>query len=192
VPRLDDFHAKHPTIELRLLATRRLVDFRTEDVDVAVRFGDGNHPGLVADRLMSESLIPVARRDLAAKIKKPADLVKCTLLEDDWHTENRAFPDWTTWLATLGVESREGFHIHYFGEHNLVIQAALTGLGAALTFKSLVDDDLKAGRLVQLLNHSIPSNLAYHLVMPKPHGDYNKVIAFRSWLLEQCGSFATN
>lgn len=184
IPRLDDFHACHPNIELRLLATRRLVNFQLEDVDVALRFGAGNYPDLTVERLMPEAIIPVAAPSLAAGINTPDDLSLCNLLEDEWHIDNGVFPDWATWLATLGVTDAR-LRIRRFGDANLAIQAAVSGLGATLSWYSLVVDDLKAGRLVHLLDQIIPTTLGYYFVAPKNRCTLNKVIAFRGWLLEQ-------
>ncbi len=190
IPRLEEFHARHPDIELRLLATKRLVDFQVEDVDVAIRFGAGNYPGLICERLMQEAIIPVAVPALAASVNAPADLVQCNLLEDEWHTENGVFPGWATWLASLGVGAEHALRVRRFGDANLAIQAAISGLGATLTWHSLIADDLKSGRLVQLLNQAIPSALAYHLVLPDNRAALGKVKAFRAWLLEQAASQA--
>jgi LysR family glycine cleavage system transcriptional activator len=184
VPRLEDFQTQHPGIELRLHATKRPVNFQVEDVDVAIRFGAGNYPGLIAERLMPEAIIPVAAPSLAANIHTPNDLVSCPLLEDDWHIENGVFPDWTTWLATLGV-SETPSRIRHFGDANLVIHAAVSGLGVALCWQSPVSDDLKAGRLVHLLNQTIPSTLGYDLVIPKNRVTLEKVVTFRNWLREK-------
>ena len=184
VPRLEDFQTKHPGIELRLHATKRPVNFQVEDVDVAIRFGAGNYTGLNTERLMQEALIPVAAPALATTINTPDDLALCNLLEDDWHIENGLFPDWTTWLATLGVNATPS-RIRHFGDANLVIQAAVSGLGVALCWHSPVADDLKAGRLVHLLNQSIPSTLGYDLVIPQNKLALEKVVIFRNWLREQ-------
>lgn len=182
IPRLDDFHAIHPDVELRLLATRRLVDFSLEDVDVAIRFGSGTYPGLHAERLTTESIVPVAAPKLAASIKTPADLARFSLLEDEWHTREGMFPEWETWLATLGVVADVPLRIQRFSDANLAIQAAVAGLGVTLTWYSLVADDLKAGRLVRLLDRAIPTTLGYHLVMPENRAILGRVVAFREWL----------
>src|SRR5512142_253946 len=118
IPRLDDFQSRHPEIDLRLDASKRPVNFQVEDVDLAIRFGAGNYPGLLSERLMPETIVPVAAPALAATIRTPEDVARCTLLEDDWHIENGMFPDWTTWLATLGVSSAE-LRIRHFGDANL-------------------------------------------------------------------------
>lgn len=184
IPRMDDFHARHPAVELHLLATRRLVDFSIEDVDVAIRFGAGAHPDLHVERLMPEMIVLVATPSLAESIKTPAELACCNLLEDDWHIKSGAFPDWETWFTTLGVVNNP-LRIRRFSDANLTIQAAVAGLGVALAWYSLVADDLKAGRLVRLLDRAIPTTLGYHLVMPKNRVNLGKVVVFRTWLFDQ-------
>jgi len=185
VSRLDDFEARHPDIELRLHATRRLVDFALEDVDVAVRFGSGPYDGLHADRLMPEAIVPVAAPALAEQVKTPADLVQRTLLYDDAADWDPTFPDWDTWLTSLDVAVPGGLRIRHFGDSNLVIQAASAGLGVALVWHSLVADDIQAGRLVRLFGKSLPTGHGYHLVIPPNRLDVPRIAAFRAWMLEQ-------
>jgi len=185
IPRLEDFQARHPDIELRLHATRRLVNFQLEDVDVAIRFGNGNYPGLTATRLMPEAIVPVAAPALASNIKTAGDLIRYTLLEDEWHTGNGVFPDWATWLATLGVKSSAPLRTRQFGDASLATQAAVSGLGVALSWYSLVVDDLKAGKLVRLLDQVIPTTLGYYLAMPENRAAMHKIGVFQDWLLEQ-------
>ncbi len=187
IPRLDDFHTRHPEVELRLLATRRLVDFAVEDVDLAVRFGSGNFAGLHAEKLMPEVIVPVAAPAVAAGIKAPGDLLSCTLLHDESHAWNPAFPSWEKWLASLGVNAERPLRIRYFEDANLVIQAAAAGLGVALVWHSLVVDELRAGRLACVLNESLATDHGYHLVIPPNRLHHDKVATFRFWILAQAG-----
>jgi LysR family glycine cleavage system transcriptional activator len=184
VPRLDDFQSHHPEIQLRLLATRRLVDFALEDVDCAIRFGAGDYPGLSVERLMPEAIIAVAAPSLAAGIANATDIARRPLLNDEWHADHQVFPDWETWLASQGVTPEAPLRIQHFGESNLTIQAAISSLGVALVWRSLVEADIKAGRLVQLLDQTIATRMAYHLVMPPNRIGTPKVTAFRAWLME--------
>ena len=185
ISRLDDFHECHPAVELHLLATRRLVDFSIEDVDVAIRFGIVDFPDLHVKRLMPEMIVLVAAPSLAKSIKTAADLARSSLLEDDCQIKNGAFPDWETWLSTLGVDNIP-LHIRRFsGDTNLAIQAAVNGLGVALAWHSLVVDDLAAGRLARVLDHSIPTSLGFYLVMPEKRATLDKVVAFQTWLFDQ-------
>jgi LysR family glycine cleavage system transcriptional activator len=184
IPRMDDFYARYPDVEIHLLATRRVVDFSMEEVDVAIRFGSEPHPGLSVESLMPEVIVPVAAPGLAATIKNPNDLTHANLIEDDWHIMRGAFPEWKTLLGTLGVVD-VALNIRRFGDADLAIQAAINGLGITLTWQSLVLNDLKSGRLARVLNHSIPTDLSYQLVMPKNKAVLSKVAAFRAWLFEQ-------
>jgi len=183
IPRLDDFQSRHPEIELRLHASRRLVDFELEDVDVAVRFGSGPFEGLHAERLMPEAVVPVASVAMAAKIQSPVDLLKVTLLDDESHSWDPTFPDWETWLASIGVEGT--LRIRHFSDAGLVSQAAETGLGVALVWYSLVADALRDGRLVRLFGSTLPTNHGYHIVYPQNRAHVAKVIAFSQWMKEK-------
>lgn len=185
IPRLDDFQEKHPEIELRLLATRRLVDFAVEDVDLALRFGRGPFPGLHAEKLMTESLLPVAAPEVAAGIKKPRDLLACTLLNDESQVADETQPDWESWLASIGLRAKQPLRIRHFSDANLVIQAAIARLGVALVWQSLVTDALRAGSLVRVLGKSLATNKAYHLVAPPGRLQLGKVVAFRNWIISQ-------
>ncbi|HQT25204.1 MAG TPA: LysR substrate-binding domain-containing protein, partial [Burkholderiales bacterium] len=187
VPRLEEFQNRHPDIELRLLATRRLVDFTMEDVDAAIRFGSGDYPGLQSERLMKESIIPVAAPAVAEGIENAEDIASRPLLNDEWHTQNRLFPDWETWFASHHVVPESPLRIRRFGESNLTIQAAISGLGIALVWSSLVEDDLRAGRLVHLAGKAMDTPMAYHFVTPAGNTALRKVAAFRKWLLDAAG-----
>lgn len=184
IPRMDDFHARHPDVEVHMLATRRLVDFAAEDVDMSIRFGSGEHPGVTAERLMPEKIVAVAMPALAATICTPADLARANLIEDDSHVTRGIFPDWENLLAANGVGGAP-LRLRRFSDADLAIGAATAGLGVTLAWHSLVAADLKAGRLALVLNHAIPSSLGYHVLIPRNRAMLTKVGAFRAWLLEQ-------
>src|SRR3954453_5417598 len=83
VNRLGRFAAAHPDIDLRVSATMHHVDFAREEVDLAVRHGDGNWPGLHAVRLSAEELFPICSPKLVAGrngMKKPVDVLRFPLL----------------------------------------------------------------------------------------------------------------
>src|SRR5262245_17095922 len=95
VHRLGRFAEAYPDIDLRVSATLHHVDFAREDVDLAVRHGDGHWPGLDVVRLCSEQLFPVCSPKLASgrqRLNRPADLLKFPLL----HLDDRK--DWANWL----------------------------------------------------------------------------------------------
>ena len=189
IPRLERFQTRHPDIELRLLASVRVVNFDTEDVDMAVRYGHGHYPGLHVERLRAENMLVVAHPRFKEQLQAPADLVAAPLLH--YATANDpTFPDWPTWLKSMGVEVKTALRIREFGDINLVIEAAVSGLGAGMVWQSLVEEDIAAGRLVALFSEQPLSN-AYHFVCPQQRLALPGVAAFRDWLLEEISPSAT-
>src|SRR5437879_4719494 len=95
VHRLGRFAESHPEIDLRISATMHHVDFAREEVDIAVRHGDGTWDGLHVQRLCAEQLFPVCSAKLMTgrnRLRKPADLLKVPIL----HLDTRK--DWPRWL----------------------------------------------------------------------------------------------
>ena len=184
IPRMERFSARHPDIELRLLATRRLVDLGAEDVDVAVRYGSGRYSGLHVERLRGETVVAVAHPRVAGKLRRPADLADATLLRNTAMSWDATFPDWPTWLQGLGVSPQKKLRVREFDEANFVIEAALAGLGVALVWKTLVSEDLAAGRLVALFKEQ-PLTSAYHFVCLPARLNEPAIEACRQWLKEE-------
>lgn len=184
VPRLRSFRERHPEIDVRISATEQLVEFSRDDVDIAIRYGRGNWPGLRIEPLLHETLFPVCSPKLltgAPPLREPADLLQHVLLNDsDWRQDW-----WVRWLAAAGIESKIPRRALSFNYSNLMLQAAIDGLGVALTQEALAGDDLAAGRLVRPFALSLSSDYGYYVVAPDETADRPKVAAFRNWLLSE-------
>lgn len=184
IPRLERLQKAHPEIELRLLASLAPVDFATEDVDLAVRYGAGRYPGLHAERLRAESVVAIAQPRLASGLRQPADLLATTLLHNSAMNWDPTFPDWNGWLRNAGIEPAAPLRLREFGDTNLIIEAALAGLGVALTSRMLVSEELASGRLIAVFAEQQLVN-GYHFVCPPEHLERPRVATFRSWLLDE-------
>lgn len=187
IPRLERFQARHPEIELHLSATTRVVDFATEEVDVAVRYGGGRYPGLFVERLTREEVIVVCAPALASGLREPADLAGATLLHDDNATWDPSFPDWTLWLRLAEAGGVDGGRGLRFGDVNLALEAAVAGLGVALVRRTLAARELEGGRLVQPFANSLALGHAHWFVCPPRRLELPRVAAFRAWLRAECG-----
>lgn len=200
VRRLGRFGDNHPDIDVRLQTSDRLVDFRREGVDVAIRFGTGEYPGLEAIRLFEEGIYPVCSPSLLEEgppLRKPSDLARHTLLHVDWQTmdwrspwEYRETLDWEQWLRAAGASEVDADRGPRFSHTSIALQAAIDGQGLALASDSLVRDELAAGRLLRPFEVSLPVAFAYHLVYPRDHRQLPKIAAFREWLLGEIASEA--
>lgn len=177
VPRLADFRAKHPQIDVWLATFERQTGALDADVDIAIRYGREDWPGLTKIKFLSEDLFPVCAPALGLQLKEPADLARTTLLHDELRE------DWAMWLQAAGVAAVDSTRGPGFDDSGLLIQAAIEGLGVALGRSVLVKGDLAAGRLVRPFTTSLPGGSAYHLVYPPDLENAPKIKAFREWLL---------
>jgi LysR family glycine cleavage system transcriptional activator len=177
VPRLADFRAKHPTIDVWIATFEAQSGALAPDVDVAIRYGKGDWLGLTSVRFLTEELFPVCAPKLAEQLKKPADLARMTLLHDEMRE------DWGMWLRAAGVPEVDATRGPGFDDSALLIQAAIEGLGVALGRSALVRGDLQAGRLVKPFTQILPAESAFYLVYLPESENAPKVKAFRDWLI---------
>jgi LysR family glycine cleavage system transcriptional activator len=178
VPRLGGFIAKHPELDLRISASEAVVDFTREPIDVGIRFGPGPYPGLLAEKLLDDYFVVVAAQVLAARLKKPADLLRQTLLFDD-HEDA-----WSRCFAALGLSAPTPTRYHQHTDSSLLVEAAVRGQGVAMARWSLIQDELSAGRLVRVFAHlaPLPVGHAYSLVGLRETFRRPEIAAFRDWL----------
>ena len=182
IPRLSSFHAANAGIEVLLTASLDPVDFRKEDIDGAIRLGDGKWSGATAFRLVSNILTPVCSPALAKKVRKPADLRRQVLL----HSIARP-DDWSYWLTSAGVDhqvdSRGGMT---YQSSAMAYAAATEGQGFAIAQRFLVEGDLKAGKLVAPFRQVVDmGDYTYYLLTPANRKESPSMVTFRNWLLEQ-------
>ncbi len=182
VARLGAFSQAHPDLDLRISASMQHVDFAREDIDLAVRHGDGNWPDLHVTRLCAEELFPVCSPGLlkaGPKIAKVADLTRHVLIHD------RDRSRWREWLAERGLANPAIDRGPVFDQTAHAIDAAVSGQGIALARSALAALDLIAGRLVRPLPDAVPAQFAYWIVCRKAIANTPKIRRFRTWLVEQ-------
>ncbi len=180
IPRLADFNRRHPDIDINVRAGQALADFASEDVDLAVRYGGGQWPGLHAVQLAHEDVFPVCspRFNGGRLPKRLGDLAKARLL----HTPLQPWDEWFQAMGVAAMPSRRGMT---FSETDLLLRAAIDGLGIALSRRMLAQPELDAGRLVRPVRHSVRADRSYFIVYPAAAEPPPRLQIFRDWLLEQ-------
>lgn len=176
IPRLSEFRAEEPDIEVRFTTGGAEVPFG-EDWSCGIKLGTGDWPGLVAEPLFAGDLLPVCIPRLAASLKRPADLKGPTLLRVA-HSPD----DWPSWLKAAGATriSARGPEFQYYGQ---ALQAALDGLGIAMGIRPYIDDDLAAGRLVAPFALSVPKGMRWYLIYRSFQTEQRDFAAFRRWIM---------
>jgi LysR family transcriptional regulator, glycine cleavage system transcriptional activator len=181
VHRLGRFVESHPEIDLRVSATMHHVDFVREDIDIAVRHGDGKWPGLDAVRLCTEQLFPVCSPKFLSgrhRIRTASDLLKFPLLRLEDSTA------WTRWFEAAGI-ANPSVRGPTLNRASMLIDAAADGQGIALARTALAAWDLLNGRLIKPIDISLRMPNTYWIVCPEAASSTPKIVTFRKWLLAE-------
>src|SRR5258708_6121128 len=174
VHRLGRFSETHPGIDLRVSATTHRVDFAREDVDIAVRHGDGHWPGLHVTRLCAEQLFAVCSPALSSDLDQPGDVLKLPLL----HLDDRTA--WSAWLEAARVSGVDAIHGPSLHRASMLIDAAVDGHGIALARTTLAAWDLINKRLVRPFRVVLPLSKSYWIPSPTPTPSLPQLVPFRT------------
>jgi LysR family glycine cleavage system transcriptional activator len=177
MPRLKEFWTRHPEIALSLHPDARVLDLRRDGMDLGIRYGNGNWPGVEARFLTSARMAVAAAPALMAGRKT---LSTAEMQAEDWFL-TRDWPEQENYLRALGLDPGALSRTE-FPDESLSLAAARQGLGSVVESFALLDDDLREGRLV-LLHDSRDSLPAYFLVTP-PGPQRAQVRAFVKWLAQ--------
>lgn len=180
VPRLADFNAQQPDIDVRIKAVDMDEGSLTDDVDVAIYYGRGNWPGVRADKLYQEFLIPLCSTAMLQG-NKPLnsidDLSQHTLLHD---TSRKHWKQFAKQFQLDKVKINQG---PIFSHSTMVLQAAIYGQGVALCNNVLAKPEIDAGRLIAPFDEHLISKNAFYIVCHPNQADMGRVATFRDWML---------
>ncbi|MDC0610430.1 transcriptional regulator GcvA [Vibrio sp.] len=180
VPRLADFNRQQPDIDVRIKAVDKDEGSLVEDVDVAIYYGKGNWPGLRADKLYQEFLIPLCSPQLLEgdkPITSLSDLAKHTLLHDTSRQE------WKQFVKENGIGNVNVNHGPIFSHSTMVLQAAAHGQGIALGNNVLAQPEIASGRLVAPFDKVLMTDNAFYVVCHEKQADLGRVATFRDWMI---------
>ena len=179
-PRLKYFWLQHPEIDLCLYHAHPAVEFDREEIDIAVTYGKGDWPGVVADPILSLDFYPVCTPAFMAN-DRPLSNIDNLRYYSLLHDAN--YECWSDWLRLAkldGINANKGTIID---DTNVLIQAAVDGQGVALGSTTFVQDLLDSGKLVKPFDITLVNEFAYYVVCPEAHLKNSSVLAFKDWLL---------
>ncbi len=164
LPRVSDFSARHPWVELSVVVQQAPGPLNEQGADVAIRMGRGPWSGVHSEPLMDDELYPVVARSVFGAGKKWSmrDLTNATLLHD--RDPNAA---WGVWRSAFGPDTLDVRRGPRFVSSDLVLRAAAQGLGVALARGRLARDEVANGSLA------------------KPFGDRSVAVPNAYWIVTQ-------
>lgn len=192
IPRLAEFRAMHPEIDIRIDANNKILDLKQENVEVAIRYCPADMAPDGAIKLFGEEVMLVCSPKLitrAAPLASPDDLRHHVLLHlESQEGKSPPWLTWTVWLEVMQVANLKPRGSLRFNQYDQVIQAAIDAQGVAMGSTALVRHLLRDGRLIAPLPKSSKSSRAYFAVTSPHHGGRPDVAAFVSWLNQQAKS----
>jgi LysR family transcriptional regulator, glycine cleavage system transcriptional activator len=184
MPRLPRFFDLYPEMEVQVIADPRLLDLRTEGIDLAIRFGHGQYPGYTASLLMRDRVLPVCSPKLldSGAVLSIDTLLTLPLLHDSGAEGDESRSDWRSWLDQLDRKDLTCHAGQRFSNADLAINAAVLGLGVALGRLSLVAEQLQTGVLACPLPLSTPTAYSYYVLSTPEIAVLPKIVRFNHWL----------
>lgn len=179
-PKLGTFQSEQPNIDLVLNHSNEVADFRHSDIDLAITYGTGDWPDVVAEPVLSIDFFPVASLDYLKDewpLSDISNLRHYTLLHD------ANYENWAEWLNLAGLDDIDPRHGPILDDTNVLIQAAVDGQGIALGSTIFVADHLENERLIRPFDLVLENDYAYYVVCPEEHLSRPAVSAFREWVL---------
>ena len=185
-PRLGGFQLLHPEYTVRLDISPHMVDLASEGVDVVIRSGKGNWPGLTSHVLLTQTFTPVCSPHYIAREGRPetpGDMLNRVLIDrnDIW---------WPIWFEAAGLprdasSNRTSIDVN---TQQMAAILAVAGSGIALVSPAFVSEDLKSGRLIQLFDVMANSGSEYFLAYSETRRNTPKIRAFRDWILGEAAT----
>ena len=184
-PRLHRFRSAHSDIELHITADLAVADLAQHTFDVALRFGSGVYSGVQAEHLMDDAIFAVASPRYIAEagpIEKPSDVLGLTRILDVTAEDDDSGTNWRTWFEHDGLPMEGINRGMQFNGAAITLEAAAGGLGVAIARKTLVEDELRSGRLVRVLSGEIPTNWRHYALVLPDMAEWPPLRVFIEWV----------
>ncbi|MEB0048553.1 MULTISPECIES: LysR family transcriptional regulator [unclassified Pseudomonas] len=176
LPRLADFQAKHPFIDLRLSTNNNRVDVAAEGLDYAIRFGAGAWHGIEASKLIYAPLSVLCVPEIARQLRTPADVLQQTLLRS-YRTD-----EWPEWFQAAGLATQAAPPRSIIFDSSLtMMEAALQGAGVALAPPLMFARQLAEEAILQPFAIEITTG-SYWLTRLQSRPETSAMATFKGWL----------
>ncbi|MFC3031948.1 LysR substrate-binding domain-containing protein [Pseudoalteromonas fenneropenaei] len=183
LPRVSQFQAAHPDINIRIDPSDAPAKFDEGQIDLGIRFGLGQYPELHSEKLSADCLLLAYKPgilDPSQPLK--AQLQKQKLIMDICPDAEQA---WRLLFAELNMDEHNLPSNLAIDNAALVVQAALAGQGVAMLRQRLIEPLVALGQLEVLPTFQHQCRYHYYLVGPTNHFNWPKVEIFHRWLVQQ-------
>lgn len=186
IPRLSEFRREHPQIEVHVLTQVKPVDPSQASNDIIIHFGEGNWPGYNATKIIDDRITPICSPEFRERYKLKGDIAELEALPI-LHANYRR-RDWFDWLRSVDHAEFDFHNAMYFRSSGLAYQAAQHGLGVAIGQLELLDEAIRAGRIVTMYDTVLTRPLGYYLLHAENTTLPPAARRFCNWILDVTAS----
>jgi len=185
IPRLSLFQQTFPEIELNIETSAELIDLRYDEVDIALRLGKGDWPGVISEKIFDLQVSPMCSPAFAQKHKLTSisQITRVPLIK--WSNIGDA---WSTWAKDVGLTELTLHSSLSLGSYDAGIQAAQQGLGLALGALPLENSALKNRQLVKPFDEQIQFEQSCYAVYLPQDKQRQDISVFLRWFKQQVES----
>ena len=184
-PRIFHFLEREPEVEVRIVASLRVMDFERDGIDAAIRFGRRVGPGDYSRVLFQDVMTPMCAPSLAGKLRDPQDLRGMALIHDDSMAPLGTIANWGDWLDAAGVDKPDWGRGARFSNADHALSAACEGGAVALGRPALAEPELRTGRLVAPFRLAIDPEAQTRFICPRGAEAMPAMATFLRWLDEE-------
>ncbi len=179
IPRLRDFRKIMPNVTFDIISRLEAIDFDNEPFDAAIQRSNLRPPNAELVPLMEERLVVAIAPDLLGgkRLLTDGELSQFPLLQQTTRPSM-----WLDWFRDAGIDPRSILRGPRFEHFDMVIGAAISGLGVALVPEVLVEPEIAAGRLIMASERRLVLSAPYSLIFPPHSLEIEAFLAFRNWL----------
>lgn len=165
LPKLDEFHAANPGLQLELDYSYQTVDFANSDFDAAMRHGLGDWPGLSSIRVHHDIVSPVCAPTLVEGRELPLSADQITTFKLGVARGHTVY--WEDWLKHAGVTASVKPNYVQYENRALMLELATSAQGVSLSDLMAVQLEIDTGKLVRMHPQTLQLDTGMHLVFPE-------------------------
>jgi LysR family glycine cleavage system transcriptional activator len=183
--RMEEFHALETNTTVEIWADPTIIDLRTSNFDIAIRYGQPPFPGCDYRELFFDELVPVASPKLIETTERDEHglPISASLMLDPYWED-----DFTDWLSRTGLPAPKALKMQTFSLYAMTVDATLQGRGFMIGHTALIGGLLRTGQLQELSDRRVPSKNQFYLLTKSGVALSPAAENFVVWLLEQGGS----
>jgi LysR family glycine cleavage system transcriptional activator len=192
MPHLGEFYRRHPDTSVAIDESTRVVTFKNDGVDGAIRFGNGDFGDVNSVLLFHPAIYAMASPEYIKQHGKMESIFK----PGDHHLIEHHYP----------VKELRSQHVHWeelvgadymampgrsttFPDEQQTFNAALHGRGISLNSRYINEAELADGKIEFAAPDSVPAKGAIYFVWPADARPNPALDAFRDWLVEALGKY---